>query len=832
MDNPVEVAFSPEGECFFITTFFHHPEAGKRDAIVHAIYGGAYPKVHGVVEGLQRTGELMPSMVELGPAAGCSLARYDSKVFGEEYENNLFSAEFNLRRVRRHILTPMGSTYRSENHDFLVADNPDFHPTDVLEDADGSLLVIDTGGWYKICCPTSQLPKPDVLGGIYRIRRTGMTKVEDPRGHWLSWDGVTSGELAGRLDDGRSAVRQRAIRGLASMGGEAVPALIEVLRRSTSMVARRNAVWALTRIDGASARAAVRVALDDVEWGVRQAALHSIAMRRDVEALPRVLEFLRSENSFHRRKAAEGLGRMGRREAVPALLAAAEKVEEGLPADEGVLRIQEHALIYALIEIGDAEATRRGLESRQARTRRVALIALDQMDGGGLRAGEVAPLLSSTDSVLKTTALWVVGNHPEWGRALASHFAERLAGGVPSAEAGEWEEQLARFVGDVAVQSLMAAKLVDGSVSRETVLMILRAMARSGLREAPATWIESLSQLLEGRDEELARASIATVRGLSLGKADVAELNLQLRRLAADTSIPEDLRVNALAALGDGVGELDEGTFGLLLRRTDPGLPVGDRGAAAGVLAGARLDERQLMRLAEAMKAVGPMEMNRLLDAFSGVTNEAVGLAWVGALRESRARFGLRTDLFQQRLAQFPESVQEAGEELLVELNVNAEEQNERLARLLEELSGMGSDVRRGQAVFNSERTACATCHAIGYLGGKVGPDLTSIGQIRTERDLLEALMYPSASFVRSYEPVIVTMKDGEEHSGVLAMETAAEMVLNVGADARMRLAKAEVAEVRPGSVSVMPSGLDEQLSKQDLADLLAFLRNTRWGAQ
>jgi putative heme-binding domain-containing protein len=150
----------------------------------------------------------------------------------------------------------------------------------------------------------------------------------------------------------------------------------------------------------------------------------------------------------------------------------------------------------------------------------------------------------------------------------------------------------------------------------------------------------------------------------------------------------------------------------------------------------------------------------------------------------------------------------------------------------MEELSGMPADVRRGQAVFNSALTACATCHAIGYLGGRVGPDLTSIGQIRTERDLLEALMYPSASFVRSYEPVIVTMKDGEEHSGVVASETAEELVLNVGADVRVRLAKAEVGEVRPGSVSVMPSGLDEQLTKQQLADLLVFLKNTRWGAQ
>ena len=59
-------------------------------------------------------------------------------------------------------------------------DNSDFHPTDVIEDADGSLLVIDTGGWYKLCCPTSQLAKPDVLGAIYRIQRTGQARLGDP----------------------------------------------------------------------------------------------------------------------------------------------------------------------------------------------------------------------------------------------------------------------------------------------------------------------------------------------------------------------------------------------------------------------------------------------------------------------------------------------------------------------------------------------------------------------------------------------------------------------------------------------------------------------------
>src|SRR5437867_1061305 len=59
MDNPVDVAFTPGGERFFTTTFVHHPEAGKRDGLVHAIYGGLYGKVNDVLAGHKTTGELM-----------------------------------------------------------------------------------------------------------------------------------------------------------------------------------------------------------------------------------------------------------------------------------------------------------------------------------------------------------------------------------------------------------------------------------------------------------------------------------------------------------------------------------------------------------------------------------------------------------------------------------------------------------------------------------------------------------------------------------------------------------------------------------------------------
>ena len=78
----------------------------------------------------------------------------------------------------RHKIGNQGGMLTSENSEFLVSDSPDFHPTDVFEDADGSILVINTGGWYKICCPTSQFYRPEVLGAIYRVRPE--RKTNDP----------------------------------------------------------------------------------------------------------------------------------------------------------------------------------------------------------------------------------------------------------------------------------------------------------------------------------------------------------------------------------------------------------------------------------------------------------------------------------------------------------------------------------------------------------------------------------------------------------------------------------------------------------------------------
>src|SRR5437870_3066163 len=106
MDNPVDVVFTPGGERIFTTTFFQHPGGGKRDGLIHAVYGGIYGKDHGVIHepAHKWTGPgLMPNLTHLGAAAPCGLVRYESSAFGPEYQDNIFAALFNMHKITRHV---------------------------------------------------------------------------------------------------------------------------------------------------------------------------------------------------------------------------------------------------------------------------------------------------------------------------------------------------------------------------------------------------------------------------------------------------------------------------------------------------------------------------------------------------------------------------------------------------------------------------------------------------------------------------------------------------------------------------------------------------------
>ncbi len=822
MDNPVDVAFTPGGERIFTTTFFQHPAGGHRDGLIHAVYGGIYGKDHDVIydpDHKWTSPALMPVLVHLGAAAPCGLTRYESKVFGPEYQDNLFACCFNMHKVTRHVLEPEGATFKCRDEDFLVSNNLDFHPTDVLEDADGSLLVVDTGGWYKLCCPTSQLHKPDVLGGIYRVRKKGAPKVDDPRGLKIDWTKptsiVTRSKLAALLGDSRPAVRKRAIEEFARWGSDTVAAVNGILNGDKSAEARKNAVWTDCRIDDHRARYATLIALGDPDETVRQAAIHSVSIWRDRNAVKLLTVLLKNSSQQNRRAAAEALGRLGDKTAVPALLEAL-----GTPAD----RELEHSLTYALIEIADAEGTAAGLKSGNLLTRRAALTALDQMAGGKLDAATVAADLTSADARLKETAWWIASRHPEWGTELAGFLRERLtAKDLTAAQREELAGPLARFARTAAVQDFLAERLRDAAAPRDSRRVALRAMAQAGLKETPEAWTAAVTQVLDGDDAELVREAVSTARTWPAPKQRPEKLAAALLGIGGDEKVPAAVRLNALAAVPGGLAKVDPSLFAFLRAQLDPEQPVPTRLAAADVLAKAKLTSEQLSALTESVRAAGPLELDRLLEAYASASDEVVGRALVAALKASSARASLRIETLKPRLAKFGPSVQKDAAELYAALDAEAAEQRAKLEGMLASMKD--GDVRRGQAVFNGTKAACATCHAIGYLGGKVGPDLTHIGKIRSERDLLESIVFPSLSFVRSYEPLQVTMKSGKVHNGVLRKDAPDEIVLALNATEEVRLARDDIEDVQPGKVSIMPAGLDQQLTPRDLADLVAFLK-------
>jgi putative membrane-bound dehydrogenase-like protein len=783
MDNPVEIAFTEEGEPL-VTCALFQASPKRVDVIFHAIEGGVFP-YHESLREFKRTGDLLPSVVDLGWVAPSGLMRYRSEAFGKAYKDNFFSAQFNTHKVQRHIIERDGATFRGRTEEFLVSSNPDFHPTDVLEDADGSLIVVDTGGWFRIGCPTSRIDKPQIKGAIYRVRRKDAPGVEDPRGLKIDW----TRPARALYDDPRFAVRDRAVDQVAD------PAALS----DASPRVRRNAVWALARTGTVP-----RPALSDKDSSVRLAAARVAGLKGDLSSDLDLCRLLKDEAPSVRREAATALGRLGIKGDVPALL-------EALRA--GADRFLEHALIYALIRIDDRESTLVGLNDPNPNVRRAALIALDQMDHGGLTREQVTPLLDPLNPPLQQAALAIVAARG-WAGELLGLLREWLAAEQPNPETGAI---LTAFAKDPAIQDLVARSLRSPKTSTAARLVMLESAARAPLDRLPATWAAELRWSLDHDDPRVVRQAVAAIRA-----ASVVDFDAALLEIARDSKRSEELRVDALVVVTPRLSTLEPALFDFLLGGVDREKPALLRLAAAQALGSADLRSSQLIRLVSAMNSVGVLELPRLLAAFEKSDSARVGKEFVGWLEKSPAVESLPAEVVRRALNNYPEEIRAQAAPILKRLEVDVEKQKARLEELSPVLAG--GDPARGREVFFGKKVACSTCHTIQSQGGRVGPDLSKIASIRTGRDLLESIVFPSASFARGYEPYLIRTKDGAVLDGLIARETADAVYLFTAERTEKRVPRASIDVMQMGKTSIMPQGLDAQITRDELRDLLAFL--------
>jgi quinoprotein glucose dehydrogenase len=108
-----------------------------------------------------------------------------------------------------------------------------------------------------------------------------------------------------------------------------------------------------------------------------------------------------------------------------------------------------------------------------------------------------------------------------------------------------------------------------------------------------------------------------------------------------------------------------------------------------------------------------------------------------------------------------------------------------------------------------------------------VGPALDGLGNQRSREQLLDSMLFPNRAIAPGFENVLLTLKSGAQHGGVVKSEDDLELRLESPEEGPLRIAKADLVSRQRG-LSAMPEGLSELLTKRELRDLVEFLAGLR----
>lgn len=279
---------------------------------------------------------------------------------------------------------------------------------------------------------------------------------------------------------------------------------------------------------------------------------------------------------------------------------------------------------------------------------------------------------------------------------------------------------------------------------------------------------------------------------------------------------------------------------------SDPQIPDADRILAARILQGSTIDQAAPALRSLLEPGTGTEVQLAAVDALASFGESASAgfflAAWAGAdqvLRNAiaeamirrRNRAGAFLDAISDgripardipavtriRLLQHPDdSVRRRAE---AELQSASRDRDEVVRTYLPALI-LDGDPGQGAEVFERE---CASCHRASAARGRIGPDLSGVNN-RSREDLLTSILDPSFSIESPYRNYLLETKDGRFQDGILVAETSATLTLR-GETRDITVLKTDIASLRQSEVSLMPEGLEDAVTEQEMANLIAFLR-------
>jgi quinoprotein glucose dehydrogenase len=648
-------------------------------------------------------------------------------------------------------------------------------------------------------------------------------------------------ELGQLLANPDMRLRQEAQFALVDREGKAFRILADNAAKNQNQLARLHGIWGMGQIaesGGGSVRMAVKALLallDDADAEVRAQAAKVLGQAKAAEAYSSFTKLLRDPQERPRFFAAIGLGRLGKKEAVPALL-------EMLRANDNKDRYLRHAGVMGLTGCADPATLQSLAKDSSAGVRMAAVIALRRLE-----RPEISTFLKDSDPYIVAEAVRAITDQPISVALPQVAALLQDPGKIETFPAGDEKSPgprngLIRRVlnANFRVGTKENASALANFAAHSTAADVLRAEAITSLGEwekpGGRDHVTGLWRPLPTRDSKIAATALqahlpallaSTSSSIKVSTTKVAA-SLGIKggasgayELLADAKQPSNVRVEALRSLSTLKDSRLEDAVKLALRDTDETL----RTEASRIQA--RLKPRDAASQIKAVLENGGVREKQsafaTLAAMPGAAADNILSDWLDKVAARQAPPELTLDILdaaaQRQTPTIKTKLQKYETSRPAEDNLRA---------YRECLSG--GNAEEGRKIFLERAdVSCVRCHKINGEGGEVGPELTGIAKRQNREYILESIIYPNAKIAPGFESVLVTMNNGTAYAGTVKKDDASVLEINSPEDGILKLNKADI-KTRERGLSGMPEELRQIMTKQDIRNLVEFLSGLKQG--